>query len=64
MSTFCGTFPSLPGIYKRTAASLLGHCVSAAFAVNLSTYTTATDGYGAQTQYNRYATMAFALITP
>jgi hypothetical protein len=55
-------FPSLPGIYKRTAADLLGSCVSAAFAVNLDTYAEATDGYGTQTQYNRSATLAFALI--
>jgi hypothetical protein len=54
--------PSLPGIYKRTAASLLGNCTSAAFAVNLNTYAEATDGYGTQTQYNRSATLAFALI--
>ena len=57
-------FPSTPGVFNNTAASLLGHCTSAAFAVNLNTYAEATDGYGTQTQYNRSATMAFALITP
>ena len=57
-------FPSTPGVFKNTAAALLGHCTSAAFAVNLNTYADATDGYGTQTQYNRSATMAFALITP
>lgn len=57
-------FPSTPGVFKNTAASLLGHCINAAFAVNLNTYAEATDGYGTQTQYNRSATMAFALITP
>jgi len=57
-------FPSTPGVFKNTAASLLGHCTNAAFAVNLNTYAEATDGYGTQTQYNRSATMAFALITP
>ena len=57
-------FPSTPGVFKNTSASLLGHCTNAAFAVNLNTYAEATDGYGTQTQYNRSATMAFALITP
>ena len=37
---------------------------NAAFAVNLDTYATATDGYSNQTQYNRHDTIAFALITP
>ncbi len=57
-------FPSTPGVFTNTAAALLGHCTSAAFAVNLNTYAEATDGYSIQTQYNRSATMAFALITP
>ena len=57
-------FPSTPGVFKNTAAALLGHCTSAAFAVNLNTYAEATDGYSTQMQYNRSATMAFALITP
>ncbi len=57
-------FPSTPGVFKNTASSLLGHCANAAFAVNLDTYADATDGYGRQSQYDRSAAMAFALITP
>lgn len=56
--------PSTAGAYNNPASTLLGHCTSAAFAVNLNTYTKSTDGYSWQTQYNRSATMAFALITP
>lgn len=57
-------FPSTPGVFNNTAAALLGNCANAAFAVNLATYAMATDGYSRQGQYDRYATMAFALITP
>ncbi len=56
--------PSTAGAFNNAASDLLGHCTSAAFAVNLSVYTKSTDGYSRQSQYDRYATMAFALITP
>ncbi len=62
--------PPPPATFANTASHLLrnlgGSCTAcndgAAFAVNLSTYATATDGYGRQSQYDRHATIAFALI--
>jgi hypothetical protein len=39
-------------------------CTQAAFAVNLYCAARITNGYGRQTQYDRSATMAFALLTP
>ncbi len=39
-------------------------CTNGAFAVNLYTEATATDGYGRQSQYDRWASIAFALLTP
>ncbi|HLZ09593.1 MAG TPA: hypothetical protein VKT80_13460, partial [Chloroflexota bacterium] len=56
--------PSTPGSFNNLASALLGSCVNAAFAVNLDVDTTATDGYGRQSQYDRDATIAFALIFP
>lgn len=53
-----------PDYFTNDATDLLGTCVQAAFAVNLSCAARATNGYGTQTQYNSYATMAFALLTP
>jgi hypothetical protein len=41
-----------------------GACTQAAFAVNLNCGARITNGYSYQTQYNRSATMAFALLTP
>ncbi len=46
-----------------TAGALLQGCGSGAFAVNLRTWATATDGYSRQSQYDRVATAAFALLT-
>ena len=54
--------PSTPGSFNNLASALLGSCVDAAFAVNLDVDTTATDGYSQQSQYDRDATIAFALI--
>jgi hypothetical protein len=57
--------PLAPNPFSNTASALLGaHCTNAAFAVDLWTSTTATDGYSSQTQYNRFDSMAFALLTP
>jgi hypothetical protein len=56
--------PSTPGEFKNPASALLGGCTNAAFAVNLDVDATATDGYSRQDQYDRDATIAFALITP
>jgi len=56
--------PQAPNPYSNPASALLGPCADAAFAVNLWTSATATDGYGTQTQYNRFASIAFALLNP
>lgn len=56
--------PSPMPPFSNLASKLLGGCANAAFAVNLDTYATATDGYSNQNQYNRHDTIAFALITP
>jgi hypothetical protein len=53
-----------PAHFAREASALLGTCVQAAFAVNLYCAARATNGYGRQSQYDRSATMAFALLTP
>jgi hypothetical protein len=53
-----------PDHFNNTASKLLGSCVNAAFAVNLNTYARATNGYGRQSQYDRSATIAFALLHP
>jgi hypothetical protein len=48
----------------RDASELLHGCTNGAFAVNLYTAATATDGYSRQSQYDRSATVAFALLNP
>jgi hypothetical protein len=48
----------------RDASELLNGCTNGAFAVNLYTAATATDGDGRQSQYDRSASVAFALLTP
>jgi len=53
-----------PDHLNRTASQLLDKCVDAAFAVNLNTYARAIDGYSRQSQYDRSATIAFALLNP
>jgi hypothetical protein len=47
---------------ERTASYLLHGCTNGAFAVNLHTEATATDGYARQSQYDRWASAAFALL--
>jgi hypothetical protein len=49
--------------YDQTAGALLGGCSQAAFAVNLYCAARAESGYGRQSQYDRSATSAFALLT-
>ena len=53
-----------PSQLNRTASALLGPCHQAAFAVNLYTAAQITNGYGRQTQYDRSASVAFALLNP
>jgi hypothetical protein len=53
-----------PDHFNNTASVLLGSCVQAAFAVNLYAAARATNGYGRQSQYDRSATSAFALLHP
>jgi hypothetical protein len=48
----------------RDAGELLHGCTNGAFAVNLYTAATATDGYSRQSQYDRSASVAFALLNP
>ena len=50
--------------WNHTAGTLLDTCTSAAFAADLWTNATATDGYSTQTQYNRFYSLAFALLAP
>ncbi len=63
-STGGNTSSLIPDHFDNSAASLVGTCAQAAFAVNLYTKARATDGYSDQTQYDRSATIAFALLTP
>jgi hypothetical protein len=53
-----------PDHLNRSASALVGTCVQAAFAVNLAAHARATDGYSRQSQYDRSATIAFALLHP
>lgn len=48
----------------RDAGELLHGCTNGAFAVNLDTWAAATDGYSRQSQYDRSASVAFALLHP
>jgi hypothetical protein len=48
----------------RDAGELLHGCTNGAFAVNLYTAASATDGYSRQSQYDRSASVAFALLHP
>jgi hypothetical protein len=56
--------PQAPNPFSNTAAALLGGCTNAAFAADLWTWTTATDGYGRQSQYDRFDSHPFALLHP
>jgi len=53
-----------PDHFDNTASTLVGTCTQAAFAVNLYCAARAVDGYSRQSQYDRSATIAFALLTP
>ena len=56
--------PQAPNPFTNTASALLGACTNAAFAANLWTYASATDGYSRQWQYDDFYSFAFALLTP
>jgi hypothetical protein len=70
VSTSGNTSSPDPASFVNNASVLLeafgscGACTEAAFAVNLYCAARITDGYSRQTQYDRPATMAFALLTP
>jgi len=53
-----------PAFFVNSASALLGSCPQAAFAVNLYTAARAVNGYSRQSQYDRSATIAFALLNP
>jgi len=57
------TSSATPDHFVNSAASLVGTCMQAAFAVNLYIWARATNGYGRQSQYDSSATIAFALLT-
>ena len=47
-----------------TSSAFLSGCTNAAFAADLWTWATATDGYGRQSQYDRFDSHPFALLHP
>ena len=52
-----------PFTFNDNVGHLLGTCPAAAFAAQLAVWATAINGYGRQSQYDAYATVAFALIS-
>jgi hypothetical protein len=56
--------PQAPNPFTNLASALLGGCTNAAFAADLWTWATATDGYGRQSQYDNFDSHPFALIYP
>jgi hypothetical protein len=55
--------PAAENPLVRDASELLKeNCTNGAFAVNLYTQATATDGYARQSQYDHSASVAFALL--
>ena len=56
--------PGVPTHFVNAASVLLDGCTQAAFAVNLSCSARAESGYGRMSNYDRGATIAFALINP
>jgi hypothetical protein len=62
-STSGHTSSPSPAYFTNPASTLLKGCPQAAFAVNLNTWARAESGYGRQSQYDRSATIAFALLT-
>jgi hypothetical protein len=63
-STSGSTSSLTPDQFNNAVATLMGNCAQAAFAVNLYAAARAVDGYSRQSQYDRSATIAFALLTP
>jgi hypothetical protein len=55
---------STPADFGNTASSLIGTCTQAAFSVNLYCHSRCTDGWSAQTEYDSWDSIGFALITP
>jgi len=79
MAVYCGAFgivaqtptgnssspPQGPNPFTNNVSALLpAMCTNAAFAADLWTWATATDGYGRQSQYDRFDSHPFALIHP
>jgi hypothetical protein len=56
--------PGFPVAFNNSAATLLGPCIQAGFAVNLYCAARATDGYSRQSEYDSSATIGFALLHP
>jgi len=56
--------PGVPDNFNNTAGSLMGTCTQAAFAVNLDTYSRATNGWSRLSGYDDHKTIAFALNKP
>lgn len=57
-----GNVSPSPMHYQSTAGAMLANCPAAAFAAQLSVWTMAVNGYGRQSQYDAYCTVAFALM--
>jgi hypothetical protein len=53
-----------PADFASSASALLDGCTQGAFAVNLNCHARATNGYSTQHQYDCFATIGFALLTP
>jgi hypothetical protein len=79
MDVYCGSYgivaqtptgnssspPQAPNPFTKNVSALLPMgCTNAAFAADLWTWATATDGYGRQSQYDRFDSHPFALIHP
>jgi hypothetical protein len=56
--------PGVPDDFNNTAGSLMGTCAQAAFAVNLNSYSRATNGWSRLSDYDDNDTIAFALNKP
>lgn len=49
--------------YNDTVGPMLGSCPAAAFSAELAVWASAINGYGRQSQYDAYMTVAFALMS-
>ena len=58
-----GNSSQAPFTFNDNVGHLLGTCPAAAFAAQLAVWAAAINGYGRQSQYDAYATVAFALIS-